>query len=92
VACLGDNFLNKNLQTTFKALLSTNSMSTRLFGAPLRPQARNAVKDRFLGTYIALDMYYAKLMAIDFSTVPLPEVIPEQPAPQNPQTPPSATK
>jgi len=72
ITCLGDNFLNGNLQTTFRALISTNSMSARLFGAPLRTQIRNASRDRFLATFVALDMYYSRLMDVDFSKIPLP--------------------
>ena len=72
ITCLGDNFLNGNLQTTFRALISTNSMCARLFGAPLRTQIRNASRDKYLATFVALDMYYSRLMDIDFSKVPPP--------------------
>ena len=67
VTCLAENLTNKDLQTTFKALLSTNSMSANLFGEPLKRTAYLAIKDKYLATYIALDMYYAKLFDVDFS-------------------------
>ncbi len=94
ITCLSDNFLNENLQTTLKALISTNSMSPKLFGSPLRTQIRNATKDKFLGTFIALDMYYSKLMDIDFSKVPLPLELTKDGTltPVKPQLPPSASK
>ena len=65
VKCLGNNLSDKDLKTTFNALISTNSMSAKLFGEPLRRKAYLAVKDKNLATYIALDMYYAKLFELD---------------------------
>lgn len=67
VKCLADNLVDKDLKTTFNALLTTNSMSSKLFGEPLRRSAYLAIKDKYLATYIALDMYYAKLFDVDFS-------------------------
>lgn len=66
VQCLANNITNKELQTTFKALLSTNSMSAKLFGEPLRRSTHLALRDKYLATYIALDFYYAKLFDVDF--------------------------
>lgn len=66
VKCISNNLTDKNLQTTFNALLSTNSMSAQLFGEALRRHAFIAVRDKSLATYIALDMYYAKLFDVDF--------------------------
>ena len=66
VKCLADNLADKDLKTTFNALLTTNSMSSKLFGEPLRRSAYLAIKDKYLATYIALDMYYAKLFDVDF--------------------------
>lgn len=67
VKCLADNISDKDLKTTFSALLSTNSMSSKLFGEPLKRQSRLAIKDKALATYIALDMFYAKLFDVDFN-------------------------
>lgn len=67
VKCLADNLADKDLKTTFNALLSTNSMSAKLFGEPLRRSGYLAMKDKYLATYIALDMYYAKLFDVDFN-------------------------
>lgn len=67
VKCLGNNLSDKDLKTTFNALLSTNSMTSKLFGEPLRRKAYLAVKDKNLATYIALDMYYSKLFDLDLS-------------------------
>lgn len=65
VECLGNNLTDKDLKTTFSALITTNSMTTKLFGEPLRRKAYLAVKDKNLATYIALDMYYSKLFDLN---------------------------
>lgn len=65
VKCLADNISNKDLKTTFNALITTNSMSPKLFGEPLKRLSGLALKDKYLATYIALDMYYAKLFDVD---------------------------
>lgn len=65
IKCLAENMSNKDLKTTLNALLSTNSMSVKLFGEPLRRQSRLAMTDKYLGTYIALDFYYANLFNAD---------------------------
>ncbi|WP_157515039.1 hypothetical protein [Gaetbulibacter saemankumensis] len=67
--CISINMQNKHLKTTLNALISTNSMSPKLFGAPLSTQYRQALSDKYLATYIAFDLYYAKLFGIDFSKV-----------------------
>ncbi len=74
--CIASNIKDANLKTTFEALISTNSMSPKLFGTPLVTKYRNALNDKYLALYIALDLYYSKLFDIDFSKVNLDK--PEQ--------------
>ncbi|WP_298534414.1 hypothetical protein [uncultured Algibacter sp.] len=74
--CVGNNIKDENLKTTFNALISTNSMSPELFGSPLMPKFRNALSDKHLALYIALDLYYSNLFDIDLSKVNLEK--PEQ--------------
>jgi len=74
--CIASNIKDANLKTTFEALISTNSMSPKLFGTPLVTKYRNALNDKYLALYIALDLYYSKLFDIDFSNVNLDK--PEQ--------------
>lgn len=91
IKCLGENIQDEALRTTFNALISTNSMDSKIFSSPLRTKIRNIRNDRYLATFIALDMFYAKLSNVDFSTIP----VPEDDALQNqnvPKTPPSATQ
>ena len=66
VKCIANNLTDKDLKTTFNALITTNSMSAKLFREPLKRKAYLAVNDIYLATYIALDMYYAKLFDMDF--------------------------
>ena len=71
VNCISTNIKDKALKTTFDALITTNSMSPKLFGAPLASKYRNTLSDKNLALYVALDLYYAKMFDIDFSKVNL---------------------
>ena len=71
VSCIANNIQDPALKTTFNSLITTNSMSAKLFGAPLISKYRTAIKDKYLATYIALDLFYAKLFDVDFSKVNL---------------------
>ena len=71
VKCISSNIKDNALKTTLNALITTNSMSPKLFGSPLMTKYRSAVNDKYLATYIALDLFYAKLFDIDFSQVNL---------------------
>jgi hypothetical protein len=65
--CIASNLSDKELQTTLNALLSTKSMSPELFGEPLRRKSPRAVHDKYLATYIALDIFYSGLFNVDLS-------------------------
>ena len=65
--CISQNIANPDLKTTFNALLSTNSMSPRLFGAPLVSSYSLALNDKYLAAYVAFDLFYAKLFDVDFT-------------------------
>lgn len=67
--CISNGIKDKSLKTTLDALMSTNSMSPKLFGSPLTNKYRNALNDKNLAMYIALDLYYAKMFEVDFSQV-----------------------
>ena len=68
-SCIANNIQNNNLKTTLNALVSTNSMSPKLFGAPLTSNYSSAIKDKYLVAYIAFDLFYAKLFNVDLSQV-----------------------
>lgn len=67
--CIANNIQDKNLKTTLKALVSTKSMSPKLFGAPLMTRYNRATSDKYLAGYIAFDLFYAKLFDVDLSQV-----------------------
>lgn len=67
--CITDNFKDSNLKTTLNALISTNSMAPKLFAPAIVNKYRNALNDKNLAMYIALDLYYAKMFDVDFSKV-----------------------
>jgi len=67
VKCLANNIKDKDINTSFNALLSTNSMRLELLSRELRTRSARTSKDQHLATYIALDYLYAKLFDVDFS-------------------------
>ena len=64
-SCIGENLNDKALATTYKALISTNSMRPELFAAPLLNKIKTANTDRYLATYVALVMFYSNLYDVD---------------------------
>lgn len=76
IRCVSENIKDANLKATLNALISTNSMSPKLFGAPLLTKYRNALSDKHLALYMALDLYYSNLFELDLSKVNLDK--PEQ--------------
>lgn len=69
INCVADNMLDKDLKTTFTALLETNSMNPRLFGPALQSNYGAVMRDKYLASYVALEFYYGKLFNKDLSTV-----------------------
>lgn len=74
--CISSSIKDTSLKTTLNALLSTNSMAPKLFGPAIVNKYRNALSDKSLAMYIALDLYYAKMFDVDFTKVNLDK--PEQ--------------
>lgn len=69
IKCISKNLNDKNIKTTFNALVSTNSMAPKLFGTALKAEHGNALNDKYLAIYIALDFYYAKLYELDLTEI-----------------------
>lgn len=67
--CISQNIKDDGLKTTLNSLISTNFMSPKLFGQPLMGKFNTTLSDKYLATYVALDLFYAKLFDIDFSKV-----------------------
>ena len=69
VKCIANNITDKNLKTTFNALLSTNSMDFKMYGEAIRTKSATLRTDKYLALFLALDLYYAKLHNVDLSNV-----------------------
>lgn len=69
VSCISENILDKDLKTTFNALLETNSMSAKLFTPALQSNYGAVYRDKYLSTYVALELFYGRLFGIDLSKV-----------------------
>ena len=67
INCISNNIQNEDIKATLNALLSSNSMNSKLFTAAFAPQYNELVTDKYLALYVALDLYYAKLIDIDFT-------------------------
>jgi hypothetical protein len=69
INCISSNIQNKDIKTTFNALLSVNSMDPKLFGPSFATHYEELITDKHLALYVALDLYYAKLFDIDFTEI-----------------------
>lgn len=65
--CIGDNIKDADIKTTYNALLSTNSMSLRMLKDILVSKSSRLNSDKYLATYVALELYYSKLSDVDLS-------------------------
>jgi len=68
-SCISNNIINTDLKTTLNALVSTNSMSPKLFGPAIQENYTLAIQDKYLSAYLAFDFFYAKLFDIDLTLV-----------------------
>lgn len=66
-SCIGENIQDKDLKATFNALLSTNSMSLRMLKDVFINKSGRINSDKYLTTFVALELYYSKLADVDLS-------------------------
>lgn len=66
-SCIGDHIQDKDLKTTYNALLTTNSMSIRMLKDVLIAKSSRLNSDKYLATFVALELYYSKLTDVDLS-------------------------
>jgi len=69
INCIGENIVDARLKSIFNSLKSTNSLSPKLFGEPVKNRAVLTLSDKYLATYIALEFYYAKLFNVDLMNI-----------------------
>lgn len=65
--CIGANIKDEPLRKTYNALIDTNSMSMRMFGGQLRRKTFDMKDDKYLATFVALELFYGKFFDIDFN-------------------------
>jgi hypothetical protein len=66
-SCIGENIQDRDLKTTYNALLSTNSMSIRMLKDVLISKSSKVNTDKYLATFVALELYYSKLSNVDLA-------------------------
>ena len=65
--CILKNLKDKNLETSFNALIKTNTMRPHLLVAPIKKQVSKFETNKKLSAYVALDLFYSKLFNVDFT-------------------------
>lgn len=80
--CIGEHITDQDIKETYNALINANSMSYRMIAEPLRRASYSLGKDKYLATFVALDMYYANLFDIDLKTPKDSSVIEKKPSKQ----------
>ena len=65
--CIGRQINDDTTRKVFEALTSSNTMRTEVFSASLRQNREALLADGALRTYVALDMFYAKFLRLDFN-------------------------
>ncbi|MCB0382248.1 MAG: hypothetical protein KDD05_02780 [Psychroserpens sp.] len=66
-SCIGENIQDTYLKATYNALLTTNSMSMRMLKDVLIAKSSRLNTDKYLATFVALELYYSKLSDVDLS-------------------------
>lgn len=71
VTCIENEIVNDDFKKTFLALKNVNSLNPKLMAGAIygNTNARNKYDDRALMVYVALDMFYAKMFAVDFKSI-----------------------
>jgi hypothetical protein len=66
-SCISEHITDEKLGTTYRALLSTNSMSPRMLEYEIQRRVFSLSTDKFFATHVALDLFYGKLHEVDFT-------------------------
>jgi len=79
IDCIANSIKIKDVKTTFNALLSTNSLTTKNVSPLLTNNSRFVQADGSLKTYVALQFYYSQLLNVKLEDLknPNPKTQPE---------------
>ena len=67
IKCISSQIKDKTTQNVYDALTSSNTMRTEIYSASLGQNIETLLADEALRTYVALDMFYAKFLGLDFN-------------------------
>lgn len=65
VQCIAKNIEDKDLKATFNALLEAGSLKSNILASGIMYESKKVLADKSLATFVALDMYYAKIAEKD---------------------------
>lgn len=71
VKCVAKNIDSEDIKKTFIALQEVNSLDSKLMAGAIfgNTSAPRKYQDKALMTYVALDMFYAKMFTLDFNEI-----------------------
>lgn len=67
IKCIATNMIDKDLKTTFKALLTTNSMKPDLFSDAIGRNSLKIARDPYLKLYVVFEYGYGHMFFNDFT-------------------------
>ena len=67
ITCIAKNIADKDLKTTFNALISAKTLRSEYFMPAINRRSELFVKDKALATYVALELFYGKLAKLDLT-------------------------
>lgn len=65
ISCVVHGVKDEDLKTTFNALLSAGSLKSSILASGIMFESKKVLADKAMATYVALDMYYAKIAERD---------------------------
>lgn len=65
--CLGSFMIDPDMKRTYNVLIDSNTFKEEVFLALLKRDPKAIQNDRALATYLSLDSFYARILALDFS-------------------------
>jgi hypothetical protein len=66
--CMVDHMINEDAKLAMSNLLKTNTYRSEIFTPVMKRNTRQLLNDKGLATYVALELFYAKLYKADIST------------------------
>ncbi|NND51173.1 MAG: hypothetical protein HKN54_02130 [Flavobacteriaceae bacterium] len=70
VKCISDHIAIEAVKPVFKTLVDSKTLRGEIFAPTLRSHFNRMKEDRALATYVALDLFYAKIFQFDLSLTP----------------------